>query len=347
MKSLFITAFVALALLIVSCSPAQKNQPAEEAAAQPEPVRVLTLDYQSIFRSVDYTASLQAWEEIHLAPAAPGRIDNITVEVGSHVNRGDLLVQMNRTQLHQAEVQLRTLEADFNRFDTLRKAGSIAQQQYDQISAQLDIARKNVAFLSENTQLRAPFSGVISGKYFEAGEMFSGAPNPLIGAAAIVTLIQLDRLKAIVPVSERFFPQIKSGMQASVTTDILPEQVFPGRVFRIHPTIDPLSRTFNVEVVIDNRDGNLRPGMFSRVSFDLEQVQAMLVPNIAVLKLQGSNERYLFKEENGLAVRVPVDLGARFDHKVEVISNQLQQGDRIVVSGQARLLDGVNVKVIE
>ncbi|MBE0663339.1 MAG: efflux RND transporter periplasmic adaptor subunit [Bacteroidales bacterium] len=347
MKRVFFIAITAIAIMAFSCTPAKQEQSTAETTEKSEPVRTITLDYQTISRTVDYTATLQAYEEIHLAPSTPGRIENIYVEVGTRVAKGDALVQMDRTQLHQAEVQLATLEADFKRFDTLQKVGSIPQQQYDQLQAQVDIARNNIAFLRDNTRLIAPFSGVISGKYYEPGEMFSGAPNPMVGKAAIVSLLQIDRLKAIVSVSERFFPLLKAGLEIKVMTDIYPDKDFKGRVFRIHPTIDPASRTFNVEVAIDNYESLLRPGMYCRVSLDLDQFQAMVVPAIAVLKMQGSNDRYMFIEEGGKAKRVAVTIGKRYDDQVEVISDVLKQGDQIVVSGQARLLDGMKVEVVK
>ncbi|MDD3743308.1 MAG: efflux RND transporter periplasmic adaptor subunit, partial [Lentimicrobiaceae bacterium] len=261
------------------------------------------------------------------------------------VRQGDLIVQMDKTQLHQAEIQLKNLEIDFRRFDTLQKVGSVPQQQYDQLKSQLEIARSNVNFLKENTQLRAPFSGVISGKYYEAGEMYSGAPLPQIGKAAIVSLVQIDKLKTIVPISEVYFPRVKKGMTARVKSDLYPDKSIEGKIFNIYPTIDPGSRTFNIEIQIDNRDGLLRPGMFNRISIDFDKVEALLLPAIAVLKMQGSNDRYLFVENNGIARRVFVTLGARYDDLVEVIADELKPGDNIIVSGQGRLLDGAKVQV--
>ena len=310
-------------------------------------VKVATLEVKQVARSVEYPATLLAFEELHMAPASPGRIDAIKVEVGSRVSKGDLIVQMDRTQLHQAEIQLKNLEIDFKRFDTLQKVGSVPQQQYDQMKSQLEIARSNVNFLKDNTQLRAPFSGVISGKYFEAGEMFSGAPQPQIGKAAIVSLVQIDKLKAIVPVSEVYFPMIKKGMETSIKSDLYPDKSIKGKIFNIYPTIDAASRTFNIEIQIENREGLLRPGMFNRITIDFDRAEAMLLPSIAILKMQGSNDRYLFVEKDGVAHRVGVTIGSRYDELVEVIADELKQGDKIIISGQGRLLDGVKVKVEE
>ncbi|HDR52520.1 MAG TPA: efflux RND transporter periplasmic adaptor subunit, partial [Mariniphaga anaerophila] len=241
--------------------------------------------------------------------------------------------------------QLKNLEVDFRRLDTLAKYGSVPQQQYDQLKTQYDVAQSNVEFLKENTQLPAPFNGVISGRYFEPGEMYSGAPNTQAGKAAVLSLVQIDRLKAIVPLSEKYFPLVKNGMETEVKIDVYPDRPFSGRVERVHPTIDPANRTFNAEVIVSNREGLLRPGMFARVTFDLDEEEAILLPSMAVLKVQGSNERYLFKEENGVARRVTVAIGKRYDDNIEVFSDELKPGDKIIVSGQARLLNGVRVEV--
>ena len=347
MNKLLNISILAISALALSCTGTKGEDGKTDKAAteKVEMVKVATLEIKQVARSVEYPATLLAFEELHMAPASPGRTDAIKVEVGSRVSKGDLIVQMDRTQLHQAEIQLKNLEIDFKRFDTLQKVGSVPQQQYDQMKSQLEIARSNVNFLKDNTQLRAPFSGVISGKYFEAGEMFSGAPQPQIGKEAIVSLVQIDKLKAIVPVSEVYFPMIKKGMETSIKSDLYPDKSIKGKIFNIYPTIDAASRTFNIEIQIENREGLLRPGMFNRITIDFDQAEAMLLPSIAILKMQGSNDRYLFVEKDGVAHRVGVTIGSRYDELVEVIADELKQGDRIIISGQGRLLDGVKVKV--
>jgi len=351
MKRLNMFVFVLAASLaaLTSCSSGEQKKSSTVArdAEKKEMVKVMELGRRLIARSVEYTATLQAFEEVHLAPASPGRIEAINVEIGNHVSKGAVLVQMDRTQLQQAEIQLKNLETDFKRLDTLQKTGSIAQQQYDQLKTQYEVARSSVAFLTDNTRLKAPFSGIISGKYYEPGEMYSGAPNTPAGKAAILSLVQIDRLKAIVSISEKYFPLIKTGMETEIRCDIYPGKTFTGRIFRIHPTIDPASRSFNVEISIDNREGILRPGMFSRVTLNLDQVEAIVLPALAVLKMQGSNDRYLFIDHNGTAKRIAVTIGKRYDDNVEVISDELKVGDKVIISGQARLLDGMPIQVTD
>ncbi len=348
MKQNFLTtiAFFFVVTLLASCSQGKQEETSATGDEQrKEPVEVMKLQPQTIARSVEYPATLQAYEEVHLAPAQPGRIEDIFVDVSDRITKGSPLVEMDKTQLHQAEVQLRNLEADFRRLDTLKKYGSVAQQQYDQLKTQYEVAKSNVEFLKENTRLLAPFNGIVSGRYFEPGEMYSGTPTTQAGKAAVLSVVQINRLKTLVPLSEKYFPQAKPGMEATIKVDIYPEKNFTGRIERVHPTIDPTNRTFNLELAINNSVNLLRPGMFARVTLELDKEEAILLPSAAVLKMQGSNVRYLFVEKNGTAHRISVNIGNRFDDNIEVISDELKVGDNIIVTGQSRLLDGVPVEV--
>jgi len=334
-----------IAFIACSCSDDSRTDSSNDADDRIEIVRVMELDFQEIARTISYSAHLQAYREVHLAPASPGRIDIIHVDIGSRVSEGQLLVEMDRTQLHQALVQLRSLETDYRRLDTLRKLGSVSQYQYDQISTQYELAKTNVEFLKENTRLRAPFSGTVSGRYYENGEMFSGAPNTQAGKAAILSLVQTGRLKAMVHVAESYHLYVRQGMDVELHADVYPGEVFRGKISRVYPTIDPASRTFSVEVSVPNPNEKLKPGMFARASLKLDRVQAFVVPALAVMKLQGSNERYVFLEENGRAKRLVVELGDRYDDMVELISTQIDTGDKLIIAGQSRLVDQIAVDV--
>jgi membrane fusion protein, multidrug efflux system len=343
-----LTSLIAMPVIFLSVYGCSSSSTGTEIAAEEvreESVRVMPLAYSEISRSITYPANLLPFREVHLASASPGRIQRINVEVGDRVAGGQLLVEMDQTQLLQARVQLTSLERDYRRLDTLRKVGSISQQQYDQMKTQYDLALTNVEFLQENTSLTAPFSGVVSGRYFENGEMFSGAPNTQAGKAAIVSLVQTSRLRARVNVSEAYLPRISVGMPVRITSDVWPGESFNGTVLHIYPAIDAATRTFTVEVSVPNPGEKLRPGMFARAGLEIGRAEVFAVPSLAVLKLQGSNERYVFIEENGRAKRVIVQMGDRFDDMVEIISDQIKPGDNLIVAGQARLLDGVAVNV--
>jgi len=198
--------------------------------------------------------------------------------------------------------------------------------------------------MADNTKLVAPFSGVITGKYFENGELYSGAPNTPAGKAAIVVIQQIDQLKAVISVSEKYYTQLKTGTTLKITSEIYPDKAFLGKVDRIYPTIDPLSRSFKIEVKV-NSEGKLRPGMFSQADLNLGEVEAILVPDISIIQQEGTNIRYVFINQNGVAKRVKVELGERINDKLEVISNEIKAGDELIIAGQAVIMDGSKVKV--
>lgn len=340
-------AIISATVLFTACSSDKKKNDDSEKIKTIEKVKVQEIEMEKIDKTFEFTSTLLAFQEVYYAPASPGRIEKINVEVGSRFNEGDVLVEMDKTQLHQARIQLRNLEVDMARFDTLIKANSIPKQQYDQLKTQYEIAKTNVQFLEDNNKLKAPFAGIVSAKYFQNGEMYSGAPNTQVGKAAIVTIVQINPLKAIVNVTEQLFPIIKNNMEVALSCDIYPEKEIKGRVLRIYPTIDQVSRTFQVEIQIPNNGDELRPGMFCRAIFNAGQVDAILVPTLAVLKVQGSNERYVFLEDKGKAKRVNVTIGRRFDNKIEIISDDIKVGDKLIVSGQARLVNEVEVEIVK
>jgi RND family efflux transporter MFP subunit len=300
-------------------------------------VRTLELAKSKVARTIDYTATVLPFEEVNLAPSTPGRIEKINVEAGDHVSKGQVLFVMDRTQLYQMKLQLSGLEKDLARLDTLLKSGSARQQQYDQLKTQYDVTKTNVDFMEQNTELKSPFNGIVTGKYFEEGEMYSGAPTTATGKSAVLTLMQVNPLKVVVNVSEQYYPLIKRGMKATVTADVYEDQVFTGTVFRISPTVNALTRSFGVEVELPNRNETLKPGMFARVSMDLGEVESFVAPANSVLMQEGTNIRYVFVAENDRARRVEVSLGKRFDDKLELISDVLKEGDKLIIDGQARL----------
>lgn len=277
---------------------------------------------------------------MYYAPAATGRIEKIYVEVGDRIKKGQLLVEMDRTQLVQAEVQLKNLETEYNRAVQLNETGSISKQAYDAAVTQYEIAKANVDFLKENTKMLAPFDGIVTGKYFENGELYTGAAFGGASKPSIIAIEKINPLKAYVNLAEQYYLAIQKGTKIQLKSNIFPDKTFDGTVSIVYPTIDPASRTFTVEVKIPNSDESLRPGMYGTIDFFIGNTETMVVPAIAVLKLQGSNDRYVFLNKDGKAKRVNVKLGRRFEDQVELISDEIREGDELIVVGQGRLVDG-------
>lgn len=338
---------IALAILSSACSSKKNDKQAQTGdSLKVETVKTMLVEQQKITRVIDYTSTLNAFEEVHLAPASPGRIEKINVEVSDQVKQGQIVVQMDRTQLEQARINLLTLETDYKRLDTLKKTKSIADQQYDQLKARYDIARSNYEFLLENTQLKAPFSGIISGKYFENGEMYSGAPVASVGKPAVLSLIQINNLNAQVNVSSSYFPNIALGMKADVMSDLYPGKTFKGEVYRIYPTIDNATKTFVVEIKIQNNDLRLRPGMFAKIRLNFGEGNAILAPSLAIIKQTGTNNMYAFINQNNKAVKKAVKTGRIIDDKTEVLDG-IKTGDELIIVGQNKLEDQTPVQIIK
>ena len=327
-------------------SGADSNTDSTEAEVIARPVRVMDLSYRETAISQNITSTVVAFEETHLSPALSGRIRSIKVEVNDHVKKGQLLVELDRTQLDQTQLQYQQLLTDLSRMDTLLQYGSITQQAYDQMKAQVETTELVLENLEENTLLRAPYSGVINGKYYNDGELYSPVPNTPTGKAALISMIQVDPVKLMVNLSEKNLPLIRVGMKAAVTTDVYPELSFQGTVFRIHPTISAATRTFTVEIKVPNRQQKLAPGMFARVTLKLGEHEALIVPSVAVLKQSGTNERYVMLHENGQARRIPVSILSRHDDQLEITSAELQGSEQLIYTGHTELESGDPVRVV-
>ncbi|MCX6334884.1 MAG: efflux RND transporter periplasmic adaptor subunit [Bacteroidia bacterium] len=344
-----ISAILISGLILSACSSKNKPVTSQDSSAAAEkaavPVKVTTLAKTKIARTIDYTATVLPFEEVNMAPSTPGRIDRIYVETGDRVNKGDELFLMDRTQLYQQKVQLASLAKDLSRLDTLLRSGSAKQQQYDQLKTQYDVTKTNVEFMEANTLLRSPFAGVVTGKYFEDGELYSGSPTTTSGRAAVVTVMQINPLKVNVGISEQYYPLVKRGMKAELRADVYSSVKFTGTVFRIAPTINSATRSFIAEIEVPNRNELLKPGMFVRVSMDLGEVETFVVSASTVLVQEGTNTRYVFLDKNNVAERVEVTLGKRFDDQLEIISENIREGDRLVSEGQSKLINGNKIEV--
>ncbi|MBR6309812.1 MAG: efflux RND transporter periplasmic adaptor subunit [Paludibacteraceae bacterium] len=331
-----IATILGIAAFSVSCSSKKDAQTEEKERV--ENVRTMTLQKTEVNRELELSTTLEAYEKVAIAPTLQGHIRQILVDVGSKVSAGQLLVKMDETAYIQAKLNVENLKKDFDRVSRLNESDNISKQTYDQTKAQYDIQKESLDNLLTNTYVKAPFSGVITEKNYENGELYTGSP--------ILTLMQISTLKAYVNIPESYFPYIKEGMSVNLTSNIYEGKKFDAKIETIYPTIDASTHTFKVKVKVPNGRETLRPGMYVYISLNFGKVSAMVVPYQSVLKLQGSNNRYIFVNENGHAKRIDVQMGQRFDDQVEIISDEVNNGSEIIVVGQARLVDGVKLNIM-
>ena len=323
------------ALALMACSKTTTTEQEEPA----EVVELTTLHSQEIQREISLSSNLMGYETVNVAPSVTGRIENIFVEVGDRVSKGQELVRMDETQYKTTKISLVNLETEKNRIEILLKTGSATQQQYDQIVAQYNSTKEQLEFLEKNTYVKAPFSGVISAKNYETGELYSGQP--------IVVLTQVDKLKTLVAIPESYIPQIKKGMKLTLRSSVYPDKEFPASIEVVYPTLDASSHTFQVKVVVPNGSGLLRPGMYVTTTLGLQKETVIMAPYSTVLKLIGANDRYVFINDNGHAKRVTVEMGQRVGDLVEIIAPEIVDGVELVTKGESRLIDGVKISVAE
>lgn len=345
MKKAFQLALIAMATLgVIACGG--KKEGGEKVATttqkEAEKVKVQTLEKERISKTLELSGTLEGYESMNVSPSITGHIEHIYVEVGSRVSKGAMLVRMDQTQLNTTKINLNSTKVELERVEALKASGSISQQVYDQTKAGFDQLSESARFQEENTFVKAQFSGVISAKNYQDGEMYTGAP--------ILTLTQINKLKTLINIPESYFPLVKQGMKVNVASDIYPGATFPGSIEIVYPTVDPSSHTFQCKVVIPNGNEKLRPGMYTRTTLAIGEVDAIVVPYQAVLKLTGSNDRYVFTNQDGVAHRVAVTLGQRYDDRIEVlpvIPGDLKEGDEIVTTGMARLIDGAKLEIVK
>jgi len=321
--------------VLISCG--EKKQDETQTTEEKVKVNTTVAKLQAVDQLSTYTANIEADILNQITPTIPGRIEKILVEVGQKVSKGQVLVQMESSNLQQQSAQLANLEKDYERYSELLKVGGIAQQQVDQIKTQIDILKAAQKNVKDNTQLRSPINGVITNRNYDNGDVYAQRP--------ILTVQQLNPLKAIINVSESYFSQVKVGMPVDIKLDVYENENFTGKVRLVYPTIDAGTHTFGVEVVIDNKDMKVRPGMYARVTLNFGTNESIVVPDAAIQKQSGANDKYVFTIENGVAKYNKVELGQRLGDNYEILSG-VTPGDEVVTAGQTRLIEGTKVEVI-
>lgn len=343
MKTIFRTMCLAAALVAaVSCGNGSKKVAGTtEAAVDMTPVvSVEKVFVREVPQTATYTSTVQSYVKNNIAPQMAGRITKINVEIGDDVKKGQVLAEMDKSQLLQAQLQLANQEVELQRLKALYDAGGISKSDYDAVEMSYNIAKTQVENLVENTILRSPVDGVVTARNYDAGDMFAMS-------APIYVVEQIKPVKILVAISESEYTKVKKGDSVEIVADALPEIKFYGKIEKIYPTIDPTTRTFNVEVVVANNYSTLRPGMFARVKIDFGANSNVVIPDVAVVKQQGSGERFVYVlNADGTVEYRKIVLGRRMGKEYEVLEG-LSDGDKIVTGGQIRLKDGVKVTVNE
>lgn len=339
--------------LLAACSGEDKKAGADKAQADEIPtVKVERVETQNVEQVFNYTASTEADKVNNISSSMPLRIESILVDEGQNVAAGQQVVvldDVNTTSyelnVSTAQAQLRNVQLEYDRAKELLAIGGGTRQQVDQLALQLETARNNVASARraldnarENRVLTSPVSGVVTARNYDPGDMTGSLP--------ILTVAQVRPIKAVINVSETEYSRVRTGMGVDLTFDTYGEEAFTGTISKIMPTVDPSTRTFGVEITLPNTDGRVLPGMFGRASLTLGEANHVVVPDRAVVKQQGSGDKYIYvyNPETSTVNFVKVELGQRLGAAYEVISG-IEPGQLVVTSGQNALADGKKVRL--
>jgi len=324
--------------LLSACSGGKKVENVASGTEDERPlVKVALVTERPVEQTQEYTATVQAEVTNKIAPMTPVRIETIFAEIGDRVSKGQKLVQMDASNLRQLKLQLDNQQAEYNRINELYKVGGVSKSEWESMKMMLDVRETSYNNMLENTALLSPIDGIVTARNYDNGDMFNGAQPVLV-------VEQMTPVKLLISVSEIYYTKVRKGQPVTIKLDVYDNETFEGVVNLVHPTINPATRTFSVEIRVANREMKVRPGMFARVSLDFGSINHIVVPDLAVEKQAGSGERFVFTYENGVVYRKVVELGRRMGDEYELISG-IENNSQVVVAGQSRLLDGMAVQV--
>jgi hydrophobe/amphiphile efflux-1 (HAE1) family protein/RND family efflux transporter MFP subunit len=324
-----------LPFFMLSFSSCREEKSVTDAGESSVPVKITEVGRTDMKRSLSLTGDIEPWKEVNVVPSISGKVTKIYVQEGDKVKKDQLLAELDteeaRLQLEQAKAGLEVAEANYvdakrnkKRMDKLLKENAISEQQHEKVrlafegaQAQLKQAKEAlnlIQYYLDVSLMKAPFSGIITGKYINEGETI----NPMMpGGGGVVTLMDISKVKIRVNITQKDFRDIKKGLKALIKVDTFPDQIFDGKISIINPSIDLLTRSFEVKIEAQNPNLKLMAGMFARIEIVVEEKDdVVVVPTDAILKEDGSN--YVFVVENNRAIKRMIGLGLREREQVEV-----------------------------
>ena len=338
MKRVFKTiALAGVAAFLVACGG--KKTAAVEPMDEERATLVSTAEavIMEVPQTEIYSSTVEAYAINNIAPQTGGRIQSIRVDVGSFVGRGQILATMDASQLDQTRLKLVNDSTELSRLKSLYEEGGVSKSDYDAVEMAYKVSRRSYNNLAENTYLRSPISGVVTARNYDKGDLYSGQP--------IFVVQQITPVKLRVGVSESDYTKVKLGNQVEITVDALPGQSFTGKINKIYPTMDATTHTFVTEILVQNSDRALRPGMFARVKVEFGVNNSVVVPEESVVKMQGSGQRCVYVlQPDGTVESSLVKLGRHFEGMYEILEG-LSEGQVVTVKGSASLKDGSKVQI--
>lgn len=336
MKRLFTVFCLAASIAAVSGCMGPKNQVVEEKDEAVK-VEVATAVFEDVPQVETYSSTVQAFVVNNVVPQSGNRITSIRAEVGDFVRAGQILAEMDKSNLNQVQMRLANDSTELGRLKELYHEGGISKSDYEAAELGFNVSKSSYQNMLENTVLRSPINGVVTARNYDQGDMYSMS-------SPIFVVQQITPVKLLVGVSEKDYTKVSVGESVDIEVEAIPGKVFEGKISRIYPTIDAASHTFIVEVQVPNTDRVLRPGMYAKPTITFAMNRSIVVPDSAVIKQQGSGQRvvYVVGSDNTVSAEI-VSTGKHFDGKYEILSG-LDEGAKVVTKGQTALKSGSKIE---
>jgi membrane fusion protein (multidrug efflux system) len=310
----------------------------------PAPVEVVELKPVRVQEAIPAVGSLRSNESVMLRPEVSGRIASIGFRDGQTVRRGQVLVALdatlNEAEVAQARAEFDLANSNLKRTDDLASKSFVSSSAQDQAASSVQVAEARLKLAEARLakmRIVAPFDGVVGIRNVSIGDYVKDGTD-------LVNIEDIRTLKVDFRLPERYFTQVKAGLQVEVTADALPGARYLGSVDAINPRVDASGRSLEVRAKLDNTDGRLRPGMFARVRVLLgDRPDALMVPEEAVVPL--GDDFFVYTVTDGKARRVRVKLGVRREAQVE-LTEGVRAGDVVITAGIRVQRDGQPVRVV-
>ena len=313
--------------------------------AQPAPGVVVTEAVVKPFPlAAEALGNARANEAVEIRPESTAAIVEILFGEGQSVQRGDVLVRLENSeplaQLAAARAALVDSESQYRRASELFRTRVVSESQLEQLEAQrdADLAAVNAAEARLNqTVIRAPFDGQLGLRRVSLGSIVSPT-------TVITTLDDISSIKLDFAVPEVFLARLERGLTITARSAAWPDLLFDGEVTSIDTRVDPVSRTVTVRALMPNDHGYLRPGMFLTVTLLKEDVEALMVPEQAIVP-ERSRQFVFVVGPDGIVARREVQTGRRRPGEVEILGG-IAAGDRVIVEGTQKARPGQPVEIM-
>ncbi len=333
---------------------------------------------QDVEVSLQYTADIKPYQQVTLFSRVDGYIAKMHVDKGDFVTADQVLVEIDHTDfihaVNQARANLAAAKANVarqeatvrnatltrDRMRALIKDQFVSQQDLDTAEVNFDMAVAQLASLQAQVKqsevalqqaernlsysyIRAPFAGYIAERNLDLGAYVTGSTaSTSTMSRGILTLHDIDTVRTLIEVVEKDVPLIKLGQRAEVRADAYPNRTFTGKVGRIVQALNRETRTMTVEVDLDNKDHQLKGGMFARVGVQVGlHPNAVLIPIDAITRLE--DVQYVYVVRDSRALQVPVETGVRMDNRIE-ITRGLDGSEVVILSGKDLVSEGMQVE---